>query len=579
MEYIRLFIQLWHYAKGHRHKVIAFIGFHTISMTAGLLMPLVFAQILNAIQVRPKEEILQYTVYWLLVWVGLFLTYNIMHRIGRYFEFNVAFYAKKKLQEKCYKIVTHLPLSYHTDNNSGAIINRINMASKALFDFSTSQYEHIAVMIDFFGSLIILSYFSHIVGAISIVFSVLLIWLLRRFDLALIRAWQGLNKKEHKIASVLFDFISNIKTIITLKLGTRTGKELSRAIDQTYKPLIYAEAWVSAWKWFTLAFLLMIFRASTVLIYVMQKISGGGLLLIGNVTAVFQYMDYLSQSFSDCTSRYQDIIEQHTSFEAVKDILKLKSDMQIAKFDQNNIDFENIRISDLSFAYDTTKTILSDIDLTFTKNEKIALIGESGSGKSSLLALLKGLYIPNSGILNLDNQIFEGLEPLFEQTTLIPQEPEIFENTILYNITVGIDYSDAEVALALKLSCFDKVIDNLPNGLMSDVREKGVTLSGGQRQRLSFARGLLAAENSRIILLDEPTSSVDSFNEAAIYEHILSYYKDRLVISSIHRLHLLNKFDRIIVMSKGRVVQNGNLNDLLAEGGLFKILWDKYQNI
>ena len=189
--------------------------------------------------------------------------------------------------------------------------------------------------------------------------------------------------------------------------------------------------------------------------------------------------------------------------------------------------------------------------------------------------MLRGLYEPQSVNLTIDGKSFDTLAPFAGITTLIPQEPEIFENTIRYNITFGVEHSEAEVLAAVRIARFDAVLERLPNGLETDVRERGVTLSGGERQRLALARGILAASDSSIILMDEPTSSVDAYNEALIYENIFARYPDRTIVASIHRLHMLGRFDRVVVMERGRIVQTGAFEALKAAEGAFKMLWEK----
>tara|TARA_Y100000590_G_scaffold426349_1_gene535337 strand:- start:1443 stop:1871 length:429 start_codon:yes stop_codon:yes gene_type:complete len=125
-------------------------------------------------------------------------------------------------------------------------------------------------------------------------------------------------------------------------------------------------------------------------------------------------------------------------------------------------------------------------------------------------------------------------------------------------------------------SAFESVLSRLPFGLKTDIREKGVTLSGGERQRLALARGLLAARKSSILLLDEPTSSVDIMNERHIYQHIFDSFKEKTLISSLHRLHLLNEFDTIIVMNQGKIEQIGSFTSLLNQRGLFQKIWKKH---
>jgi ABC-type multidrug transport system fused ATPase/permease subunit len=117
----------------------------------------------------------------------------------------------------------------------------------------------------------------------------------------------------------------------------------------------------------------------------------------------------------------------------------------------------------------------------------------------------------------------------------------------------------------------------MPEGLNTDIREKGVNLSGGEKQRLALARGILAAKNSSILLLDEPTSSVDAHNELLIYEQIFRTFHDKCILSSIHRLHLLDLFDYVYVMGQGQIVQQGTFEELRRQPGLFAVLWKKYQ--
>ena len=216
-------------------------------------------------------------------------------------------------------------------------------------------------------------------------------------------------------------------------------------------------------------------------------------------------------------------------------------------------DWKEIELRNINFTYDEEwkKNHLQNINMKIKKGQNIALVGESGSGKSTILTILRGLYPIQKGEVYCDGQkINNGFEKLKKTITLIPQEPEIFNNTIKYNITMDLPAKKDEIQKFIKMAQFEKVVKRLDKGLDTNVLEKGVSLSGGEKQRLTLARGLLAAKNSDIVLLDEPTSSVDSLNEMKIHENIFSSFKRKTVISSIHRLHLLNKFDYISLMIK-----------------------------
>ena len=159
----------------------------------------------------------------------------------------------------------------------------------------------------------------------------------------------------------------------------------------------------------------------------------------------------------------------------------------------------------------------------------------------------------------------KGIELISNYVTFFPQEPEIFENTIAYNITLGLSCESKLMEEICENVHFSEVIAQLPNGLESNIVEKGVNLSGGQKQRLALARGVFAAQDSEIILLDEPTSSVDPMTESKIYKNLFERFNDQVIISSLHRLHLLPLFDYIYVMEGGQVKAEGSLEFLLKK--------------
>jgi ATP-binding cassette subfamily B protein len=217
---------------------------------------------------------------------------------------------------------------------------------------------------------------------------------------------------------------------------------------------------------------------------------------------------------------------------------------------------------------------LHDINIKIEKGKRIAFIGESGSGKSTLMAVLRGLYDPQPGTaISIDNKLTMDAAGIASSITLFPQEPEIFENTIEHNITLGLPFDEKEILEVCETAHFTEVIAHLPNGLQSNIQEKGVNLSGGQKQRLALARGILAAKSSEIILLDEPTSSVDAKTEIQIYEKLFAACKGKAVISTLHRLYLLSYFDYVYILQNGHIVDHGSFADLKKSSVVFNELW------
>jgi ABC-type bacteriocin/lantibiotic exporter with double-glycine peptidase domain len=238
--------------------------------------------------------------------------------------------------------------------------------------------------------------------------------------------------------------------------------------------------------------------------------------------------------------------------------------------------WRNIEIKNLIFTHHEGEDALHhlrSVHLRIQAGQKIAFVGASGSGKTTFLTLMRGLYKAQSVTLSIDGQLFENLAPLSGFTTLIPQDSEVFENTVEYNITFGTHVSKAVVAEALSISCFDQVLPKLPHGLATDIRERGVNMSGGQKQRLALARGLVAAQDSSLLLLDEPTSNIDQTTEGVIFDRLFKHFADKAIIATVHRLYLLPRFDHIVVMENGSIIEQGNFTELLARQGAFARLW------
>ncbi len=190
------------------------------------------------------------------------------------------------------------------------------------------------------------------------------------------------------------------------------------------------------------------------------------------------------------------------------------------------------------------------------------------------MAVLRGLYDPEPGIhIIVDNAIETDTARLAESITLFPQEPEIFENTIEHNITLGLPFDQQNINEVCDTAHFAEVVKELPNGLQSNIQEKGVNLSGVQKQRLALAGCILAARSSDIVLLDEPTSSVDPKTEVQIYEKLFKACEGKAVVSTLHRLYLLSYFDYVYILQNGHLVGEGTFVDLKQHSQVFNELW------
>ena len=225
-----------------------------------------------------------------------------------------------------------------------------------------------------------------------------------------------------------------------------------------------------------------------------------------------------------------------------------------------------------------SKNVFENFNLEIEPKTKVGLVGYSGSGKSTLINLLMRFFDvkDGNGGIEIDDQDIRDVtqESLRENISYIPQDPILFHRTIRENILYGKPKASEEemIDASKKACCYDFIMD-LENGFDTLVGERGVKLSGGQRQRIAIARAIL--KNSPILILDEATSALDSITEKEIQSALKNLMENKTVIAIAHRLSTLNNMDRIIVLDKGKIVEDGTKEELLAiNNGLFKKMWD-----
>jgi ABC-type bacteriocin/lantibiotic exporter with double-glycine peptidase domain len=301
--------------------------------------------------------------------------------------------------------------------------------------------------------------------------------------------------------------------------------------------------------------------------------------MLGSLVALLGFVNQFTSVFHDIAWQYTQIVQYNTDVQTARFIGTAYNEQHLPDAGKGLPEnWKSITIKKLNFShhetYSSDHKAHSLHDISIGKGQRIAFIGESGSGKSTLMAVLRGLYVVEPGaIFTVDETITIDAAGIAESITLFPQEPEIFENTIEHNITLGLPFDEQEIMEVCEIAHFTEVIRQLPKGLQSSIQEKGVNLSGGQKQRLALARGILAAKSSEIVLLDEPTSSVDPKTEIRIYEKLFSECKNKAVVSSLHRLYLLSYFDYVYVLQAGHIVDEGTFHDLKNRSEVFNELW------
>ncbi|SFM90829.1 ABC-type multidrug transport system, ATPase and permease component [Chitinophaga sp. YR627] len=575
--YISLLRTAWLYARKERKRYVLVYAMFVVSAIINALYPVLLGWFINKIQ-QDTQQVLHYAFLYAGSYFALKLLEWAFHGPARVMERELAFNLSRNFLQERYHQVLHLPVKWHQDHHSGATINRIRKAYEALKTFFDHGFMYLRAVGKLIFSVAAIVYFSPLFGSIGVALGIITIWVIFKFDKPFIRTLDEVNEKEHVVSSTLFDSLSNIMTVITLRLEKSMETGLLGKVHQIVPPF-KKNIRINEWKWFVADVLITVIYCVVAVGYIIQYWQPGQVFYIAGLVTLLGYVNQFTSVFYDFAWQYTDITQYNTYVQTatnIDDAFK-KQHRPDAPTDLPET-WEMISIKDLNFSHreqyaEHAPQSLHGLNIQIPRGKRIALIGESGSGKSTLLSLLRGLYDPQPGMeLSVDGKSYD-MDTLNETVTLFPQEPEIFENTIAYNVTLGLPFSEADIEEVCEGAHFTDVISQLPLGLESDIREKGVNLSGGQKQRLALARGILAARESEVVLLDEPTSSVDPKTEVMIYTKLFKAFADKAVISSIHRLHLLTHFDYVYILQQGKIVGEGTFEHLKEHSPIFQELW------
>jgi ABC-type multidrug transport system fused ATPase/permease subunit len=583
--YVNLLRTAWKYARQEKSRYVFIYGLFIMANVVAALNPLLYGWFVDSIQ-RDSSKIWDST----LLYAGLFLLLKLLewsfHGPARVMERDLAFNLSRNFLDELYHQTLHLPTRWHQDNHSGSTINRIRKAYEALKHFFQDGFMFLHAIFKFIFSFGAMLYFSPLFGGIGILMGMFTIWVIFKFDKPFIKALDETNEKEHVVSSTLFDSLSNIITVITLRLEKRMESSLMQKVKEVLPPF-RVNVRLNEWKWFVADTLVTLIYCVIAIGYVYQHYTPGQPFYIGGLVTLLGYVIQFTSVFHDVAWQYTNIVQYNTDVQTARSIGASYEEHHrpdtVLELPEN---WKKITVSGLNFShnetYEEARTAhsLHNLSIQIEKGKKIAFIGESGSGKSTLLKLLRGLYDAEPNVkVSIDGQEYDSLDIISETITLFPQEPEIFENTIAYNITLGLPFEEEEIIHVSETAHFKEVIQHLPKGLESNIQEKGVNLSGGQKQRLALARGVLAARLSEIVLLDEPTSSVDPKTEVQIYNKLFKEFKDKAVLSSLHRLHLLTKFDYVYILQDGRIIDEGTFKHLKEHSVVFQELWKHQEHL
>jgi subfamily B ATP-binding cassette protein MsbA len=294
----------------------------------------------------------------------------------------------------------------------------------------------------------------------------------------------------------------------------------------------------------------------------------------------FTFLFFLFRSYDPMRKISRQHNELTKAFAAARDVWDILDEDEVLPEKPSAVELNplqsKIELENVSFNYNSDKKkILQNINLEIPKGSMIALVGESGGGKSSLIKLVQRLYDPTSGAIFWDETdlLDARILSLKKQIALVTQETVLFNDTIRYNISYGNPQaSDEQIREAARIAFADEFINELPHGYDTIVGERGIFLSGGQRQRIAIARAVLI--NAPVLILDEATSALDTESERLVQQALANLMQNKTSIVIAHRLSTVRKADKIVVMKRGKIIQTGTHDELLEQGGTYKKLYE-----
>jgi ATP-binding cassette subfamily B protein len=576
----RLYAQMWRHAGTDRPRVVLFMTMLIAAAAVGQVIPYLTGKAADAIQAKGGPDLAAGAWDMALIFIAALVNWA-LHGPARALERFVAMGVRRRFSDALFRRITGLGLAWHEAHHSGDVIQRAQRAAAALFQFSQFQFVYLQSAVRLIVPLAAMLAISLTTGLAAVAGYVLVAVVLVRFDRLMVPLNREEIRAEARYAAALVDCLGNISTVLTLRLQEAARRLVDARLLEVFAPLRRGVV-VNEAKWAAVDLLNNALRSGLVVLYVWDGWRRGDPLMLGGAVMIFQYANAVGGVVGNMASHYQDLVRYQTDFSGVDVVLEAAG--APAGGAALPPDWREIAVEELDFAYPSRVSKaaetgrLSGVSLALARGRRIALVGGSGSGKSTLLRVLAGLYLADRARISVDGRPQPEMRHLGAAATLVPQDPELFEASIRENITLGAGHSSHALKQALEIACFAEVAAALPAGLDSGVAERGVNLSGGENQRLALARGVLAARDSSLLLLDEPTSSLDPETEARVYDNLFAAFPRACIVSSIHRLHLLPRFDLIVLMDDGRTIDAGSLADLLRRQPLFRSLWKRFQD-
>lgn len=496
------------------------------------------------------------------------------YRVGTFL--NNAFQASimTDLRQTSFNYLIQHSYDFFTNNFVGSLVQKVNRLARAFERFADRMVWNVFPLgIRIVGVTTALWFVNKYVMLVMLIWAV--VFMLFNFFFARWKLKYDIERAEadSRTTGVLADAITNQTTIQLFTGFPRESGNFQKVTESQRRITRFTwdlDAVVDAAQAF------LIIGVEFLLFYFAIQYWQKGEFTVGTFVLIQTYLIGLIGRLWDFTRVIRDLYQSSADAKEMAEILYAPHEIKNIPGAKDLIVRDGeIKFENISFNFHQTRPVLKDINFTIKPGEKVALVGPSGAGKSTIVKLLFRFYEVVDGVMTVDGQNIQQVtqDSLRTNLSLVPQDPILFHRTLMENIRYGKSgATDDEVRHVAKLAHCEEFIKNLPKGYDTFVGERGIKLSGGERQRVAIARAML--KNAPILVLDEATSSLDSRSEALIQDALENLMKGKTTVVIAHRLSTIRKMDRILVIDEGRIIEEGNHEELTSRpNSLYKKLW------
>ena len=571
------FRDIWKFLEEDRFRYSFFVFVRALSEVAPFVIVYLLGMIVDFFTTYESGQSLT-KFYFLVGLIGVTGVLQVLTRMWAKMNCSIiGAKTRQRVREKSMSMLMDLELQWHEKEGAGSKIQKVNEGSNFIYKFFSdfTNNRSISVLVGIFGSLAIFFVLGWQYALFSFLYVVIFLGVERYYSKKLSYWTDEMNKINEKVSGKIHESTSNVLSVKSLGLRDVFEKSTRKYEEEYYKIWLKTKETGQTKMKVTKSFAAIGYALFLLIVghdFISQTIT------LGSILVFAAYFDKLRSSLDHVSETIDGFIQIKSGTGRLMTILGEKVfDRESSDLLEIPKDWKRIQFKNISFRY-KDKKVLKNFSLIIYRGEKIGIVGRSGCGKSTLTKLLLGLYKIEVGGIYIDGVDINKFKhsSITNTITAVLQDSEMFDMTLAENISIStLKRDNGLFDKTIKISALSELIAKLPKGLLTLLGEKGYRVSGGERQRIGIARAIY--KNSPVLILDEATSHLDSKTEKYIQEHIRSELKDRTLIIIAHRLSTLKDVDRIIVMEDGKIIEEGNFNELVRKRGLFFNLY-KLQN-